>query len=100
MFNSNSKSYSNAFDFQTLCTTVETKKNLSIDKCLFFYSFSIRGLVKVKALHEQVASMEKIVGQMKVNKEQVQKQVQQLRQRIDQLIQDISVCFRLTSSTR
>jgi phage shock protein A len=47
--------------------------------------------VKVKALHEQVASMEKIVGQMKVNKEQVHKQVQQLRQRIDQLINDITV---------
>jgi outer membrane murein-binding lipoprotein Lpp len=35
--------------------------------------------------------MEKIVGQMKVNKEQVSKQVQQLRQRIDQLINDITV---------
>jgi phage shock protein A len=53
----------------------------------------IRGLVKVKALHEQVASMEKIVGQMKVNKEQVQKQVQQLRQRVDQLINDITVNY-------
>ncbi len=50
-------------------------------------------MVKVKALHEQVASMEKIVGQMKVNKEQVHKQVQQLRQRIDQLINDITVSF-------
>ncbi len=49
--------------------------------------------MKVKALHEQVASMEKIVGQMKVNKEQVYKQVQQLRQRIDQLINDITVDF-------
>ncbi|CAF1034350.1 unnamed protein product [Rotaria sordida] len=54
------------------------------------YAPRIRGLVKVKALHEQVASMEKIVGQMKFNKEQVYKQVQQLRQRIDQLINEIT----------
>ncbi|CAF1462018.1 unnamed protein product [Adineta ricciae] len=54
------------------------------------YAPRIRGLVKVKALHEQVASMEKIVGQMKVNKEQVSKQVQQLRQRVDQLINEIT----------
>ena len=60
---------------------------------MFF--FRIRGLVKVKALHEQVASMEKIVGQMKVNKEQVSKQVQQLRQRIDQLINEITVFQRI-----
>ena len=59
------------------------------------FCFSIRGLVKVKALHEQVASMEKIVAQMKVNKEQVQKQVHQLRQRIDQLLNDITVSFQL-----
>jgi peptidoglycan hydrolase CwlO-like protein len=58
---------------------------------LIFIFHRIRGLVKVKALHEQVASMEKIVGQMKVNKEQVHKQVQQLRQRIDQLINEITV---------
>ncbi len=50
----------------------------------------------MKALHEQVASMEKIVGQMKVNKEQVQKQVQQLRQRIDQLINEITVGFSMS----
>jgi phage shock protein A len=50
-------------------------------------------LVKVNALHEQVASMEKIVKQMKVNKEQVYKQVQQLRQRIDQLTHEITVGF-------
>ncbi|CAF0806431.1 unnamed protein product [Adineta steineri] len=54
------------------------------------YAPRIRGLVKVKALHEQAASMEKIAGQMKANKEQVHKQVQQLRQRIDQLINDIT----------
>lgn len=35
--------------------------------------------------------MEKVVGQMRVNKDQVSKQVQQLRQRIDQLIKDITV---------
>jgi hypothetical protein len=39
--------------------------------------------------------MEKIVAQMKANKEQVQKQVQQLRQRIDQLLNDITVSFVL-----
>ncbi|CAF0970423.1 unnamed protein product [Rotaria sordida] len=50
----------------------------------------IRGLIKVKALLEQVASMENIVGQMKVNKEQVYKQVHQLRQQIDQLINEIT----------
>jgi hypothetical protein len=43
-----------------------------------------------------VASMEKIIGQMKVNKEQVQKQVQQLRQRIDQLINEITVGFSMS----
>ena len=53
----------------------------------------IRGLVKVKTLHDQVASMEKIVGQMKVNKEQVSKQVQQLKQKVDQLIKEITVGF-------
>jgi phage shock protein A len=57
----------------------------------------IRGLVKVKALHEQVASMEKIIGQSKVNKEQVYKQVQQLRQKIDQLINEITVSFAFRS---
>lgn len=44
--------------------------------------------------------MEKIVGQMKVNKEQVQKQVQQLRQRIDQLINEITVNFRRIKKKR
>jgi hypothetical protein len=52
---------------------------------------SIRGLVKAKALHEQVASMEKIAAQTKVNKEQVYQQVHQLKQRIDQLIDQITV---------
>jgi phage shock protein A len=50
--------------------------------------------VKVKALHEQVASMEKIVEQMKINKEQIYNQVQQLKQRINQLINDITVSYR------
>ncbi|UJR27958.1 hypothetical protein I4U23_009216 [Adineta vaga] len=53
------------------------------------YAPRIRGLVKVKALHEQVADMEKIVGQMKINKELVLKPVKQLSQRIDQLINEI-----------
>jgi predicted DNA-binding protein YlxM (UPF0122 family) len=38
-----------------------------------------------------VASMEKIAGKMKVNKEQVYQQIHQLKQRIDQLINDITV---------
>ena len=60
-------------------------------KYFSFFVCRIRGLVKAKALHEQVASMEKIAGQTKVNKEQVSQQVHQLKQRIDQLINDISV---------
>jgi predicted DNA-binding protein YlxM (UPF0122 family) len=40
-----------------------------------------------------VASMEKIAGQMKVNKEQVYQQIHQLKQRIDQLINEIAVSF-------
>jgi phage shock protein A len=51
----------------------------------------IRGLVKAKALHEQVASMVNIVEQMRVNKEQVYQQINQLKQKIDQLINDITV---------
>ncbi len=35
--------------------------------------------------------MEKIAGQMKVNKEQVYQQIHQLKQRIDQLINQITV---------
>ncbi len=35
--------------------------------------------------------MEKIAGKMKVNKEQVYQQIHQLKQRIDQLINDITV---------
>jgi myosin-6 len=54
------------------------------------YAPRIRGLVKAKALHEQVGSMEKIAGQMKVNKEQVYQQIHQLKQRIDQLINQIT----------
>ncbi len=54
---------------------------------------SIRGLVKAKALHEQVASMEKIAAQMKANKEKVHKKIHELKQRIDQLIHDITVSF-------
>ncbi|CAF1109907.1 unnamed protein product [Adineta steineri] len=50
------------------------------------YAPRIRGLVKVKALHEQVGSMENIAGQMKVNKEKVHQQIQQIKQRVDQLI--------------
>lgn len=73
---------------------------LSFQSVKIIVLLRIRGLVKVKALHEQVASMEKIVGQMKANKEQVQKQVQQLRQRIDQLIHDITVRFHLSVDHR
>ncbi|CAF4334117.1 unnamed protein product, partial [Rotaria sp. Silwood2] len=54
------------------------------------YAPQIQGLVKVKVLYEQVSSMEKIVRQMKLNKEQVYKSVQQLRQRIDQLVNEIT----------
>ena len=72
------------------------KKRLDLCLTTNISCFRIKGLVKVKALHEQVASMEKIVGQMKANKEQVQKQVHQLRQRVDQLINDITV--RISSS--
>lgn len=57
------------------------------------YICRIRGLVKVKALHDQVASMEQIVGQMKANKDQISKQVKKLKQRVDQLIYDITVGF-------
>lgn len=56
-----------------------------------FVCCRIRGLVKAKALHEQVASMQKIAEQMKANKEQVYQQIQQLKQRIDQLINEIAV---------
>ncbi|CAF4877025.1 unnamed protein product, partial [Rotaria sp. Silwood1] len=54
------------------------------------YAPRIRGLVKSKALHEQVASMEKIAAQMKANKEQIYKQIHQLKERVDQLIHQIS----------
>ncbi|CAF4380876.1 unnamed protein product, partial [Rotaria sp. Silwood2] len=54
------------------------------------YAPRIRGLVKAKALHEQVASMEKIAAQMKVNKEQIYQQIHQLKQRVDQLINQIA----------
>jgi hypothetical protein len=37
--------------------------------------------------------MEKIAGQMKVNKEQVYQQIHQLKQNIDQLINQITVSF-------
>jgi hypothetical protein len=53
----------------------------------------IRGLVKAKALHEQVGSMEKIAGKMKVNKDQVYQHIHQLKQRIDQLINQITVSY-------
>lgn len=59
----------------------------------YMYICRIRGLVKVKALHDQVASMEQIVGQMKANKDQISKQVKKLKQRVDQLIYDITVGF-------
>lgn len=58
------------------------------NKCLFR---RIRGLVKAKALHEQVAGMEKIATQLKANKEQIYEQIHQLKQRIDQLIHQIAV---------
>ncbi|CAF0722947.1 unnamed protein product [Adineta ricciae] len=54
------------------------------------YAPRIRGLVKAKALHEQVASMENIAQRMKSNKEQVYQQIHQLKQRIDQLINNIT----------
>ncbi|CAF3308813.1 unnamed protein product [Rotaria socialis] len=54
------------------------------------YAPRIRGLVKAKALHEQVAAMEKIASQMKTNKEQVYQQIHQLKQSIDQLIHEIA----------
>lgn len=63
------------------------------------YAPRIRGLVKAKALHEQVASMEKISGKIK-NKEQVHQQMHQLRKRIDQLINDITVSFLFGSYER
>ncbi|CAF4984142.1 unnamed protein product, partial [Rotaria sp. Silwood1] len=69
---------------------IDIQKHVRMHLVYKRYAPRIRGLVKVKALHEQVASMEKIVGQMKVNKEQVSKQVHQLRQRIDQLMHEIT----------
>ncbi|CAF3259292.1 unnamed protein product [Rotaria socialis] len=69
---------------------VEIQKRVRMHLVYKRYAPRIRGLVKVKALHEQVASMEKFVTQLKANKEQVYKQVHQLRQRIDQLIHEIT----------
>lgn len=51
----------------------------------------IRGLVKSKALHEQIKAMEQLIVPMKINKDQIQKQIEDLRHRIDQLINDITV---------
>ena len=56
-----------------------------------FLFHRIRGLVKTKALHEQISAMEQITERMKVNKEQVHQQVEQLKQRVNQLIADITV---------
>lgn len=50
-------------------------------------------MVKTKALYEQVASMEKIAGQLKVNKDQIYQQIHQLKQRIDKNIHEIAVSF-------
>jgi len=50
----------------------------------------IRGLVKSKALHEQIKAMEQLIVPMKINKDQIQKQIEDLRRRIDQLINDIT----------
>ena len=73
---------------------IEYLKTKTCLLCFFFLSrHRIRGLVKAKALHEQVAGMEKIAGQMKANKEQVYQQIHQLKQSIDQLIHDIAVSF-------
>ena len=47
--------------------------------------------MKTKALHEQITAMEQITERMKVNKEQVHQQVEQLKQRVNQLIADITV---------
>ena len=62
---------------------LEKEKNSSL--------FRIRGLVKAKALHQQVASMEKIAGQVNDNKEKIYKKIHELKQRIDQLINQITV---------
>ena len=51
----------------------------------------IRGLVKSKALHEQIKAMEQLILPMKINKDQIQKQIEELRQRINQLIDNITV---------
>jgi peptidoglycan hydrolase CwlO-like protein len=58
---------------------------------ILIYTNRIRGLVKSKALHEQVTSMQHIVSQLKANKDQVQKEIEQLKQRVNQLINDITV---------
>lgn len=51
----------------------------------------IRGLVKSKALHEQIKAMEQLIIPMKINKDQIQKQIEELRHRINQLIDNITV---------
>ncbi|CAF1352377.1 unnamed protein product [Adineta steineri] len=53
------------------------------------YASRIQGLIKVKALYEQFAAIEKIVRQVKFNKEMC-KQVEQLRQQIHKLITEVT----------
>ena len=95
MFGRDSTARSNAFGLQKIRAEVR-----SMEIHVGFYSsmFRIRGLIKVKTLHEQVASMEKVVAQTKTNKDQIQKQVQQLKQRVDQLIKEITVSDCSTKS--
>lgn len=91
MYYGYSTAYSNAFGVQTLCTTVDDRNEHEERNIEWIFSCRIRGLVKAKALHEQVAGMEKIATQMKANKEQMYQQIHQLKQRIDQLIHQITV---------
>ncbi|CAF0726267.1 unnamed protein product [Didymodactylos carnosus] len=69
---------------------IQIQKRVRMWRVYKQYAPRIRGLIKVKALHAQVASMEQIANQMKINKEQVVKQVQQLQQRVDELIGKIT----------
>lgn len=67
---------------------IKIKKKIQFNKILYH---RIQGMVRAKALHEQVTSMEKVAAQMKSNREQVYQQIHQLKQHIDQLIHQIAV---------
>lgn len=88
-----STSHSNVHRLQTLCSSVRMRDTRSSSSSLepLFSSFSIRGLVKTKALHEQIKSMEQLILPIKGNKDQVKKQIEDLRQTIDRLIGAIMV---------